>query len=119
MASSGFSSTRRIAQLDAFAFETLATPPISAAGIFRAERREQFRQTPVRWMEEKILVCFTWPAIMTSLIPSPLDFDKLAQLGRGDPVNLAGDAFDFTGSFLLDGDGHHVVSEGRGCLESK
>ena len=61
-----------IAQLNAFVRQDLDDAADQAIGVFRRQGGEQFHQAPVGAIEEKIFACFTWPHIMTSVMPSRL-----------------------------------------------
>jgi len=63
-------------------------------------------------MEEKILACLTWPASITSWMPSRWRISmSLAELAEGDPVAARGQRLDFGSGLLPDGDHHDFVAQ--------
>ena len=69
-------------------------------------------------MEEKILACFTWPHIMTSVMPSCFRMSiSLLSWPREIQWQRGGQRFDFRRGFLLDGDDGDVVAEAPRAFE--
>ena len=58
--------------MDAFVFEHLRTPPISASVFFSRSDASSLNSRQSGRIEEKMLACFTCPAIMTSVMRSSL-----------------------------------------------
>ena len=59
------------------------TPPIRPSVFFEGSEASSLTRRQSGRMEEKILACFTWPHMITSVMPSALqDVDQLAELRR-------------------------------------
>ena len=77
------------------------TPPIRPSVFFEGRVASSLTRRQSAAMEEKILACFTWPHIMTSVMPSLLaDVDQLAELAEGDPVAAGGERLHFFARLL-------------------
>ena len=99
--SSGFSKQRGIDQLDAFVGQHFHDAADQRVGVLFWQRRQQFHSRQSGRMDEKMLACFTWPAIMTSLMPSRLRISiSRLELAERDPVAARRQLLDFGRRFL-------------------
>ena len=111
---------RGIAQLDAFVRQDLLTPPISASVFFDGSAASSLTSRQSGRMEEKIFACFTWPAIMTSVMPSACRSRSACSAAPSEIQWQRGaERLHFRRGLLLDRDRDHFMPESRARFRAR